>query len=35
VLEAVRAAGIRIRDLRIEQADLQDVFLDLTRRKAG
>ncbi len=35
VLEAVRAAGIRIRDLRIEQADLQDVFLDLTRSKAG
>src|SRR6056297_2759723 len=35
VLEAVRAAGIRIRDLRIEQADLQDVFLDLPRSKAG
>src|SRR6056297_3415772 len=35
VLEAVRAAGIRIRDLRIEQADLQDVFLDLTRSKAS
>jgi ABC-2 type transport system ATP-binding protein len=35
VLEAVRAAGIKIRDLRIEQADLQDVFLDLTRSRAG
>ncbi|MBS0125786.1 ABC transporter ATP-binding protein [Thetidibacter halocola] len=31
VLEAVRAAGIRIRDVRTEQADLQDVFLSLTR----
>ena len=31
VLEAVRAAGIRIRDVKTEQADLQDVFLDLTR----
>ncbi|MBC7132960.1 MAG: ABC transporter ATP-binding protein [Roseovarius sp.] len=35
VLEAVRAAGIRIRDVRTEQADLQDVFLELTRRRAG
>jgi len=31
VLEAVRGAGIRIRDVRTEQADLQDVFLELTR----
>ena len=35
VLEAVRAAGIAIRDVRTEQADLQDVFLDLTRSRAG
>lgn len=33
VLEAVRVAGIRIRDVRTEQADLQDVFLDLTRSR--
>lgn len=33
VLAAVRAAGIRIRDVRTEQADLQDVFLDLTRNR--
>ena len=31
VLEAVRGAGIRISDVRTEQADLEDVFLDLTR----
>jgi ABC-2 type transport system ATP-binding protein len=31
VLEAVRAAGIRIRDVRTEEADLEDVFLALTR----
>ncbi|MCE8510372.1 ABC transporter ATP-binding protein [Ruegeria pomeroyi] len=30
VLEAVRSAGIRIRDVRTEQADLEDVFLALT-----
>ena len=35
VLAAVRKAGIKIRDVRTEQADLQDVFLDLTRRRAG
>jgi ABC-2 type transport system ATP-binding protein len=35
VLAAVRAAGISIRDVRTEQADLQDVFLDLTRRRVG
>ncbi|HEY9039605.1 MAG TPA: ABC transporter ATP-binding protein [Roseovarius sp.] len=33
VLSAVRDAGIRIRDVRTEQADLQDVFLDLTRSR--
>ncbi len=33
VLEAVRAAGITIRDLRTEEADLEDVFLDLTRSR--
>ncbi len=33
VLEAVRDAGIRIRDVRTEQADLQDVFLELTRSR--
>lgn len=32
VLQAVRDAGIRIRDVRTEQADLEDVFLSLTRR---
>ncbi|MCR8549044.1 ABC transporter ATP-binding protein [Salipiger sp. P9] len=31
VLELVRGAGIRIRDVRTEQADLEDVFLELTR----
>ncbi|MCB1333812.1 MAG: ABC transporter ATP-binding protein [Roseivivax sp.] len=30
VLEATRAAGIRIRDVKTEQADLEDVFLSLT-----
>lgn len=30
ILSAVRAAGIRITDVATEQADLQDVFLDLT-----
>ncbi|GGO55162.1 ABC-2 type transport system ATP-binding protein [Roseovarius pacificus] len=33
VLEAVRGAGIRIRDVKTEQADLQDVFLELTRSR--
>ena len=33
VLEAVHAAGIRIRDVKTEQADLQDVFLELTRSR--
>ena len=31
VLDAVRSAGIRIRDVRTEQPDLEDVFLKLTR----
>ena len=31
ILEAVRDAGIRIRDVATEEADLEDVFLDLTR----
>ena len=30
VLAAVRAAGIAIRDVKTEQADLEDVFLALT-----
>ncbi|WP_294609478.1 ABC transporter ATP-binding protein [uncultured Roseovarius sp.] len=33
VLAAVRTAGISIRDVKTEQADLQDVFLDLTRSR--
>ncbi len=33
VLAAVREAGISIRDVKTEQADLQDVFLDLTRSR--
>ncbi len=33
VLEAVHGAGIRIRDVKTEQADLQDVFLELTRSR--
>jgi ABC-2 type transport system ATP-binding protein len=33
VLQAVRDAGIRIRDVRTEQADLEDVFLELTRSR--
>lgn len=33
VLEAVRAAGIRIRDVRTGQAQLQDVFLELTQSR--
>ncbi|MGB3313471.1 MAG: ABC transporter ATP-binding protein [Albidovulum sp.] len=31
ILDAVRKAGIVIRDVRTEEPDLQDVFLDLTR----
>ena len=33
VLELVRNAGIRISDVRTEQADLEDVFLELTRSR--
>jgi len=33
VLAAVREAGIRIRDVRTEQPDLQDVFLELTQSR--
>ncbi|MFN3210378.1 MAG: ATP-binding cassette domain-containing protein [Roseovarius sp.] len=33
VLEVVHAAGMRIRDVRTEQADLEDVFLELTRSR--
>ncbi len=33
VLDAVHRAGIRIRDVKTEQADLQDVFLELTRSR--
>ncbi|MGR3273320.1 ABC transporter ATP-binding protein [Thalassococcus profundi] len=35
VIEAVRKSGIRIRDVRTEQADLEDVFLSLTRSSAA
>ncbi|WP_147126981.1 ABC transporter ATP-binding protein [Shimia ponticola] len=31
ILDTVRAAGLQIRDIRTEQADLEDVFLNLTR----
>lgn len=31
VIDSVRSAGVSIRDVRTEQADLEDVFLDLTR----
>ncbi|KUF10643.1 ABC transporter ATP-binding protein [Pseudoponticoccus marisrubri] len=34
VLDAVREAGVVIRDVRTEQADLEDVFLSLTRESA-
>ncbi len=34
VLEAVRQANIRIRDVRTEEADLEDVFLALTSSRA-
>lgn len=35
VLACVHAAGIRIRDVRTEQADLEDVFLSLTSSRAS
>jgi ABC-2 type transport system ATP-binding protein len=31
ILEALRAGGVRIRDVATEEAHLEDVFLDLTR----
>lgn len=34
VLDLLRQSGIRIRDVRTEQADLQDVFLELTKSRA-
>jgi len=33
VIDAVRGAGVSIRDVRTEQADLQDVFLEITRSR--
>ncbi|WP_321830219.1 ABC transporter ATP-binding protein [Thalassovita sp.] len=33
VLAIARSAGIQIRDLRIEEADLEDVFLELTKSR--
>ena len=33
ILDAVRSCGITIRDVRTEQADLEDVFLELTRSR--
>jgi ABC-2 type transport system ATP-binding protein len=35
ILESVRDAGIRIRDVATEEADLEDVFLDLTRARTN
>ncbi|WP_417523347.1 ATP-binding cassette domain-containing protein [Marinovum sp.] len=35
VLDAVHAAGIRIRDVKTQEADLEDVFLSLTRSRAA
>ncbi|TCP62812.1 ABC-2 type transport system ATP-binding protein [Rhodovulum bhavnagarense] len=35
VVEAVRKAGIVIRDIRTEEPDLQDVFVELTSEKKG
>lgn len=34
VLNAVRAAGVFIQDVKTEQADLEDVFLELTKSRA-
>ena len=31
ILDVLRNAGVRIRDVATEEADLEDVFLDLTR----
>lgn len=35
LLERVREAGIRVRDLSTVEADLEDIFLQLTYRRAG
>jgi ABC-2 type transport system ATP-binding protein len=35
ILAAVRAAGIRLRDVATEEPDLQDVFLEITRTRPG
>lgn len=35
LLERVRAAGIRVRDLSTVEADLEDIFLQLTYRREG
>ncbi|MGI1662442.1 ABC transporter ATP-binding protein [Palleronia sp. KMU-117] len=35
ILAAVRAAGIRLRDVATEEPDLQDVFLEITRARSG
>ena len=31
MIDRVRAAGVRIKDLSIEEPDLEDVFVELTR----
>ena len=33
LLDRVRAAGVRIKDLSIEEPDLEDVFVELTTAK--
>jgi ABC-2 type transport system ATP-binding protein len=35
LLERVRGAGVRVRDLTTVEADLEDIFLQLTYRRAG
>jgi ABC-2 type transport system ATP-binding protein len=35
VLDAIRGAGIEVRDIHMEDDDLEDVFMQLTRRSAG
>jgi ABC-2 type transport system ATP-binding protein len=35
VLEALREAGLRLRDVATEEANLEEVFLDLTRSRGG
>ncbi|MBT8457353.1 MAG: ABC transporter ATP-binding protein [Rhodobacteraceae bacterium] len=34
ILDALRQAGVRLRDVASEEPDLEDVFLDLTRKRA-